>query len=62
MDKEGQIALDINQIRTVFDENTIRVYQAFPDVIAREAVRIGTFGEHFKMDRMTWIKIVSLCI
>ena len=44
------------QIRAVFDENTIRVYQAYSPVIAEEAVRLGTFGEHFSLDRMTWIK------
>ena len=44
------------EIRAVFDENTIRVYQAYNPVIAEEAVRLGTFGPHFSMTRMTWIK------
>lgn len=44
------------QIRAVFDDKTIRVYQAFAPVIADEAVRLGTFGEHFSLGRMTWIK------
>lgn len=44
------------QIRAVFNDKTIRVYQAFSPVIADEAVRLGTFGEHFSLDRMTWIK------
>lgn len=44
------------QIRAVFGERTIRVYQAFAPVIAEEAVRLGTFGGHFSLDRMTWIK------
>ncbi len=43
-------------IRGVYDENTIRVYQAYNDTIADEAVKLGTFGENFKMSRMTWIK------
>ncbi len=43
-------------IRAVFGENTIRVYQAYNRVIVEEAVRLGTFGSHFKMERMTWIK------
>lgn len=44
------------QIRAVFDESTIRVYQAYSPVIADEALRLGTFGEHFSLGRMTWIK------
>jgi len=39
-----------------FDELNIRVYQAYNNKIADEAIRIGTFGSYFKMDRMTWIK------
>ena len=44
------------EIRAVFDSKTIRVYQAFNILIASEAVRLGTFGSNFKMDRMSWIK------
>ena len=44
------------EIRAVYTENTIRVYQAYNEVIAKEAVKIGTFGPGFKLDRMTWIK------
>lgn len=47
---------DKKQIRAVFDDKTIRVYQAFSAVIANEAVLGGTFGEHFSLSRMTWIK------
>ncbi|MDE7121200.1 MAG: DUF4291 domain-containing protein, partial [Oscillospiraceae bacterium] len=32
------------------------VYQAYSAGIAEEAVRLGTFGTHFKLTRMTWIK------
>ncbi len=32
------------------------VYQAFNHQIANEVIRRGTFGEKFKLDRMTWIK------
>ena len=39
-----------------FDKLNLRVYQAYNDNIADEAVRFGTFGAHFKMERMTWIK------
>lgn len=49
------VSLD-NKIFAVFDEKNIRVYQAYNDVIADEAVRLGTFGESFQLTRMTWIK------
>ncbi len=44
------------RIRAQFDEENIRVYQAYGHTIADEALRLGTFGAHFQMDRMTWIK------
>jgi hypothetical protein len=45
------------QIRAVYDERTIRVYQAYSDAIAEAALARGTFiSPPFKMDRMTWIK------
>lgn len=45
------------QIRAVYDAKTIRVYQAFSDVIADSALSHGTFvSPPFKMERMTWIK------
>ena len=40
----------------MYDEKTIRVYQAYSNTIADEAVRLGTFGTSFKLTRMTWIK------
>ena len=43
-------------IRAVYTNDTIRVYQAYNKVIAEEAVKKGTFGPHFSMTRMTWIK------
>lgn len=48
--------LNYHEIRAVYNEHTIRVYQAYCSVIAEEAVRLGTFGSHFKLSRMTWIK------
>ena len=39
-----------------FNDTTIRVYQAYNHTIADEAVRLGHFVSHFKMDRMTWSK------
>lgn len=44
------------EIRAVYTENTIRVYQAYNETIAKEAVNNGTFGKNFKLERMTWIK------
>ena len=44
------------EIRAVYDAETVRVYQAYNRAIAEEAVRLGTFGPHFSMNRMTWIK------
>ncbi|OAV48902.1 hypothetical protein A6U98_11610 [Rhizobium sp. WYCCWR10014] len=46
-----------HQIRAAYDEQTIRVYQAYSDQIADAALREGTFASPpFKIDRMTWIK------
>ena len=44
------------EIRAVYTDETIRVYQAYNGIIAEEAVKLGTFGPHFSMNRMTWIK------
>ena len=45
------------QIRALFDDTTIRVYQAYSDVIADSAMTRGTLvSPPFKMERMTWIK------
>jgi hypothetical protein len=45
------------QIRAVFDDKTITVYQAYNKAIAESAVKHQTFvSPPFKMDRMTWIK------
>ncbi|MDE5771619.1 MAG: DUF4291 domain-containing protein [Ruminococcus sp.] len=46
----------MKKINAVYDDNTIRVYQAFNERIACEAVKLGTFGKSFKRERMTWIK------
>lgn len=48
--------MEEREIRAVYTEETIRVYQAYNKVIAEEAVKLGTFGPHFKLERMTWIK------
>jgi hypothetical protein len=45
------------QIRAVYDDTTIRVYQAYSDAVADAALVKGTFvSPPFKMERMTWIK------
>lgn len=57
MDKENKDT-DVarQEIRAVYTDETIRVYQAYKKEIAQEAVRLGSFGSHFKMERMSWIK------
>lgn len=43
-------------IRAIFDDKTIRVYQAYRPEIAEPALAAGRFVPPFKMGRMTWIK------
>lgn len=50
-------SIPTRQIRAVYDEKTIRVYQAYSDAIADSALKHQTFvAPPFKMERMTWIK------
>lgn len=45
------------QIRALYDDSTIRVYQAYSNEIADAALAHGTFvSPPFKRERMTWIK------
>lgn len=45
------------QIRANYNNSTIRIYQAYSDSIADNALLNGTFiSPPFKMTRMTWIK------
>lgn len=47
----------LRQIRAMYDNETIRVYQAYSDAIADAALAQETFvSPPFKMERMTWIK------
>ena len=46
----------IKEVFARYDKQCIRVYQAYNPVIAKEAVALQTFGEHFNTNRMTWIK------
>jgi Domain of unknown function (DUF4291) len=44
------------QVRALFDDETITVYQAYAPEIAEAALAAGRFVAPFKRDRMTWIK------
>ncbi|WP_328478771.1 DUF4291 domain-containing protein [Actinoplanes sp. NBC_00393] len=46
----------MREIRAVYDERTITVYQAYSPAIAEPALRAGRFVPPFKRDRMTWVK------
>jgi hypothetical protein len=43
-------------IRACFDEVGVQVYAAFHAETVQAAVRLGTFGPGFSLDRMTWVK------
>lgn len=45
-----------HQIRALFDDETVTVYQAYRAEIAEPALAAGRFVPPFKRDRMTWIK------
>lgn len=45
-----------NEIRALFDQDTIIVYQAYRKEIAIPAIKNQKFVSPFKIDRMTWIK------
>ena len=47
---------EMYQIRAVYDDKTVRIYQAYNDKIANEAIKNGTFGKSFNRERMTWVK------
>lgn len=46
----------IKEVFAQYDNQCIRVYQAYHPMIAQEAVQLQTFGKHFNVNRMTWIK------
>ena len=52
--------LENKKIYAKYDNKTIRVYQAYNDRIADEALELNTFGNNFKKERMTWIKPLFL--
>ena len=49
-------AAPYRQIRAVFANATITVYQAYSDEIAEKALQAQRFMPPFQFDRMTWIK------
>lgn len=54
---DTESGIPLRQIRATYDDQTIRVYQAYSDAIADSALANGTFvSPPFKMERMTWIK------
>ncbi|VXC23965.1 DUF4291 domain-containing protein [Nocardioides sp. AX2bis] len=46
----------LRQVRAAYDDQTITVYQAYPDRVADAALEAGTFVPPFKRERMTWVK------
>ena len=44
------------QVRALFNEHSVSIYQAYSPEIANPAVSSGTFVSPFKRTRMTWIK------
>lgn len=45
-----------NEIRALYDNKSITVYQAYREEIALPAIDAQKFVSPFKMERMTWIK------
>jgi hypothetical protein len=50
------LVVPARQVRAVFDDRTLVVYQAYSPEIADRAVAAGIFVPPFSLDRMTWIK------
>ncbi|MGZ0152779.1 DUF4291 domain-containing protein [Kribbella sp. WER1] len=46
----------LRQVRALYGEGVVAVYQAYSPEIAEPALQAGTFVEPFGMGRMTWIK------
>lgn len=55
-EKEKQFLVDLKKIYANYGNGTIRVYQAYNERIASQAVELGKFGSNFSMTRMSWIK------
>ena len=48
--------MNTQEIRALYNEKTIRIYQAYSLEIALPALERGRFVPPFKLERMTWIK------
>ena len=46
----------IKEIYAQYNKHCIRIYQAYNQSIAEEAIKLQTFGNYFDVNRMTWIK------
>jgi hypothetical protein len=51
-----KLTFPARQVRALYTDRVVRVYQAYSDSIADVAIELGTFAPPFKMSRMTWIK------
>ena len=51
-----------NKIFAVYDEESIRVYQAFSDKIADEAISNGTYGDSFSLIVVLLRVITTSCV
>jgi len=47
---------NLHEVRAQFDQETIVMYQAYRDEIAKPAIEDQTFAAPFSFHRMTWIK------
>lgn len=47
---------NFKEVWAVYNDDVIRVYQAYSASIANEVIKLGKFGSKFKTERMTWIK------
>jgi hypothetical protein len=48
--------MEMHDVRAIYDDRTIRVYQAYRPEIGLAAVGAQRFVPPFKMGRMTWVK------
>lgn len=46
----------LKKIIALYDDKCIYLYQAFGKEIAKEALQRQVFGEHFYLDRLSWVK------
>lgn len=51
-----RVSVPFRQVRALYTDDVITVYQAYPPAIAEQTLRLGRFGPAFSRGRMTWIK------